>query len=271
MMMVNGVRYHIEQCGNGFPALLLHGFTGDFTTWAPFCEQWGRHSKLIVPDIIGHGKTEAPEDVHRYSIEAAAVDLKYLIDFLGIEKVDLVGYSMGGRLALTFAILYPERVSSLILESSSPGLQSKDAREQRRISDRKLADFIREQGIESFVDYWEEIPLFTTMKRLPLEIRETIRQQRLRNNPTGLVNSLLGMGTGSQPSWWDELTKLTCEVLLITGKEDEKFSAIAAKMMKSLKHGNWIEVANVGHAIHVEDSEKFGTIISDFLCRNKQN
>jgi 2-succinyl-6-hydroxy-2,4-cyclohexadiene-1-carboxylate synthase len=261
----NEVSYHVEQYGTGFPLLLLHGFTGDASTWAPFCKRWGKHSHLIIPDIIGHGKTESPEDVNHYKMEAAARDIAGILDYLAINQIDLLGYSMGGRLALTFAILYPEKVRKLILESASPGLLTEEERELRRMNDAKLADFIKEKGIPAFVDYWEEIPLFAAMRELPAEVRLKVREQRLRNSRIGLSNSLLGMGTGSQASWWRSLHKLTCDVLLITGELDQKFCGIAESMAKQIKNSSFVTITNCGHAIHVEDEEKFGTIVSDFL------
>ncbi|GHH97385.1 putative 2-succinyl-6-hydroxy-2,4-cyclohexadiene-1-carboxylate synthase [Neobacillus kokaensis] len=222
---------------------------------------------MLMPDIIGHGSTESPSAPERYQIEAAAKDIHHFLDQLGIKKFDLLGYSMGGRLALTFAILFPERVRKLILESASPGLLTDGERKQRCMKDAELAHFIKEKGIETFVDYWEEIPLFSTMKRLPLSLREKVRKQRLENSPLGLANSLLGMGTGTQPSWWSYLEKLECDVLLLTGREDQKFCRIAEEMLKSLKRGTWVTIENTGHAIHVEDREKFGTIVSDFLSK----
>ncbi|MED4202980.1 2-succinyl-6-hydroxy-2,4-cyclohexadiene-1-carboxylate synthase [Neobacillus mesonae] len=260
-----GIRYHVEMYGSGFPLVLLHGFTGDSSTWSPFRKIWGSHSRLVIPDIIGHGKTESPADPDRYHIEKAAADLNSILDKLGIQEIDLLGYSMGGRLALSFALLFPQRVRKLILESSSPGLQTEDEKKQRCMKDAGLANFIIEKGIQEFVDYWEDIPLFASMKRLPQVNREIVQKQRLANSPIGLANSLLGMGTGSQPSWWGRLVQLECEVLLLTGAEDQKFCEIAEKMVKSLKKGTWITVENSGHAIHVEDGEKFGTIVSDFL------
>src|SRR5579875_310614 len=261
-----GLQYHVEIYGNGFPLVLLHGFTGDSSTWSPFHEQWGTHSQLIIPDIIGHGQTELSHDVNRYKMEKAASDLKTILDQLKVSRIDLLGYSMGGRLALSFAILFPGRVRKLILESSSPVLLMESERKRRRESDAKLAQFIREQGVKAFVDYWDDIPLFATMKRLPSAVKEKIRKQRLNNSSEGLANSLLGMGTGSQPSWWGPpLRNLDCEVLLVTGKEDEKFCGIAHNMMKELKNASWITVENSGHTIHVEEFEKFGTIVSDFV------
>lgn len=264
-MVIDGLNYHIEGCGEGFPLLLLHGFTGDSSTWTPFCSQWRNRFKLIIPDIIGHGKTSAPEELSRYEIESAANDLVGILDKMGIEKADILGYSMGGRLALTFAILYPQRVRKLILESSSPGLFSEEERKERRIRDGKLAQFIKEKGITSFVNYWEVIPLFATMANLPPETKAAMRKQRLSHTPKGLANSLLGMGTGSQPSWWEHLYKLECEILLLTGSKDDKFCNIAEKMQLKMKNCSWVTVGNSGHAIHVEEREKFDTIVSEFL------
>ncbi|MEH7304331.1 2-succinyl-6-hydroxy-2,4-cyclohexadiene-1-carboxylate synthase [Neobacillus drentensis] len=270
-IVIDGIHYHVEVYGDGLvPLILLHGFTGDSTTWAPFHECMGKLTKLVIPDIIGHGKTDAPDDVSRYEIEAAASDLKGILNQMGFEQVDLLGYSMGGRLALTFSHLFPGRVRKLILESSTPGLETEDERQQRRMKDAELAHFINAQGISAFVDYWEEISLFSTLKRLPLESQQKIREQRLNNSPTGLANSLLGMGTGSQPSWWGKLGELSCEVLLLTGAEDHKFCHIAERMMKELKNSSWVVIEDSGHAIHVEEPEKFGTIVSDFLSKENK-
>jgi 2-succinyl-6-hydroxy-2,4-cyclohexadiene-1-carboxylate synthase len=266
-LIVDGIQYHVEISGDGFPLVLLHGFTGDGTTWAPFHQDWGQHSRLIIPDIIGHGKTDAPDDLNRYQIESVAADMVNILDQLEVKQVDILGYSMGGRLALTIAILYPERVRKLILESASPGLPTEEERRDRRKKDGELAKLINEQGILSFVDFWENIPLFSTMNALPESVKEKIRKQRLSNSQRGLANSLLGMGTGSQPSWWNDLHKLSGEVLLLTGEKDKKFILIAEKIQKNCRDASLIVFNETGHAIHVEELEKFGTIVSDFLMK----
>ncbi|OLS35808.1 2-succinyl-6-hydroxy-2,4-cyclohexadiene-1-carboxylate synthase [Bacillus sp. MRMR6] len=267
---IDNIQYHVEVSGEGFPFLLLHGFTGDSSTWTPFLKYWDKHSQVIIPDIVGHGKTDSPDNLDDYKIETAAKHLKLLLEHLGIQKVDLLGYSMGGRLALTFAILYPERVRKLILESASPGLNKEVQRQERRMKDAELAKFITDQGINDFVDYWENISLFSPNKNLPLSIQNKIRHQRLSNSAKGLANSLCGMGTGSQPSWWERLNDLHCEVLLLTGIKDEKFCSIAKEMQKCLKNVNWIVFYQSGHTIHVEEEEKFGTIVSDFVSLNQE-
>ncbi|WP_462411227.1 2-succinyl-6-hydroxy-2,4-cyclohexadiene-1-carboxylate synthase [Neobacillus sp. Marseille-QA0830] len=262
---IQDITYHMEVCGKGSPLVMLHGFTGDSSTWTPYCDSLGKSHQLMIPDIIGHGKTKAPCGIEHYHIEEAAYQLNLLLDQMDIDKADLIGYSMGGRLALTFAILYPERTGKLVLESASPGLKTEEDRELRRNNDAGLAKLIMEQGIEAFVNYWEKTPLFHSMEQLPVETKLKIREQRLRNSAEGLSHSLLGMGTGSQPSWWNQLQDMTCEVLLLTGEKDVKFCRIAEQMLKELKNGKWITIEQAGHAIHVEEAEIFGTIIRDFL------
>ncbi len=263
--VIDGVRYNVEKAGDGFPVILLHGFTGDSTTWDPFFEKWGQHSRLYAVDIIGHGKTDSPEDAGRYRMLSVCDDLFLLLEKLGIPKADIIGYSMGGRLALSFALKYPTKVRKIVLESTSPGLRSEEERKARVEQDCKLSSFIREEGIEAFVEYWGNIPLFQTQEKLPPTIQAQLKEQRLRNSSIGLSLSLEGMGTGAQPSWWDNLSELHHEVLLITGSSDQKFCNIAAEMAKELKNVSWENIDGCGHAIHVEDSEKFGTIVSRFL------
>lgn len=262
---IDGIRFHVDVCGDGFPLVLLHGFTGDSTTWSSFKPTWGKDSKLIMPDLIGHGKTDSPVDVKHYSIQAAARHLAILLDQLQVEKVDLLGYSMGGRLALTFALLYPDRMRKLILESSTAGLETKEEKEQRRKQDHQLADDIEKKGIETFVSYWEKIPLFQTQQSLPEETKQLIRTQRLANSTIGLANSLRGMGTGAQPSWWDHLVNLDIPVLFITGTLDEKFCRLADLMCRKVKKSQIVKVIGCGHAIHVEEPKKFDKIVSEFL------
>ncbi|HEY4552178.1 MAG TPA: alpha/beta fold hydrolase, partial [Bacillaceae bacterium] len=183
---VEGVYYHAVTMGSGEPVILLHGFTGDTGTWSHLTRDLAKKYRVIAVDIIGHGKTESPADVSRYDISQCAEDVIHLLDELQIRQAHLLGYSMGGRLALTVAVLFPERVKSLMLESASPGLKKEVERKQRVEQDENLADMILGQGIERFTDYWESIPLFKTQKKLPGNIREQIRNQRMRNNPIGL-------------------------------------------------------------------------------------
>lgn len=265
MIKLGGVMYDVEEVGAGEPLLLLHGFTGSKETWRSFLSSWSKHFRVIAVDLLGHGKTEHPVDEARYNIEVVAHDLLILVDSIHAEQVHILGYSMGGRLAVTFASLYPKRVRSLVLESTTAGLEEKEEREARVQKDRKLANFIETAGIPAFVDKWEAVPLFASQKRLSKSSRDRLRNERLRNNEIGLANSLRGMGTGVQPSCWHRLHKFQMPVLLLCGEYDEKFIGILSRMEYMLPNARIIQISDAGHAIHVEQPEKFDTIVMGFL------
>ena len=267
---VNGINYHVKTIGEGEPLLLLHGFTGSFQTWSPFINNWSDSFKLILVDIIGHGKTDHPESADRYTMENVVLDLKEILHTLNINKVHLLGYSMGGRVALSFSILYPEYVLSLILESSSPGLELEEERLARINNDTQLAERIVRGGIQRFVDYWEKIPLFSSQEqRLSDARKQAIRQGRLENSTLGLANSLRGMGTGVQPSWWEQLNNFQKPVLLLAGEDDQKFCMIGQKMHELLPNSKILIINDAGHAIHVEQPGIFGKIVKDYLINGQ--
>lgn len=266
-LKVNGISYRVEVEGEGPPLLLLHGFTGSRKTWEPYLPSWTRRCQVVRVDLIGHGETDAPEDPARYAMDRAAADLAGVLDRLDISRAHVLGYSMGGRLALSFAGWFPERVETLILESSSPGLKTEAERLARRERDESLADRIEGEGVEAFVRHWEGIPLFATQERLPEEVRRAIRRERLANRAGGLANSLRGMGTGVQPSWWEGLGEIRCPVLLITGEADAKFCRIAEAMQGRLSQSEWRIVPGAGHTVHVEEPLLFDTMVMEFLLR----
>ncbi|WP_212936010.1 2-succinyl-6-hydroxy-2,4-cyclohexadiene-1-carboxylate synthase [Bacillus hominis] len=262
---LQGVSYEYEVVGSGEPLLLLHGFTGSMETWRSFIPSWSEQFQVILVDIVGHGKTESPEDVTHYDIQNVALQMKELLDHLHIENAHVLGYSMGGRLAITMTCLYPEYVRSLLLENCTAGLESEEERKERREKDERLADKIEQEGTRSFVSMWENIPLFETQKRLAKNVKEAVRRERLANNPKGLANSLRGMGTGAQPSWWHKLEQFNMPVLLMNGEYDEKFFHILKNIEKCVSHAKFVKIDGAGHAIHVEQPEKFDTIVKGFL------
>ena len=93
-----------------------------------FLQNGEKIERLIAIDILGHGQSDSPKDFKRYEILSVAKDMKQILELLKIEKTDILGYSMGGRLALSFAIQYPLFVRKLVLESSSPGLITEQER-----------------------------------------------------------------------------------------------------------------------------------------------
>lgn len=267
ILHIEGIDVHVLIEGNAsLPTIvMLHGFSGSVDTWSEVTQSLKGKFHIVRIDLIGHGKTSAPEDVKRYRMAQQIAHLEKIFEQLNLEAFTLVGYSMGGRIALSYAIEYPERVSSLILESASPGLATEEERVQRQLSDKKLAERIVRDGLESFVNFWEEIPLFDSQKDLPLARRQKVRNERLNQQEIGLANSLLGIGTGSQPSYWREIEKMALPVLLITGEYDEKFIKISREMKRFFPNVQELIVNHVGHAIHVEKPVLFATMIEKHI------
>lgn len=273
---INGVQLGLQEWGRPTPTttsteerrpvlVLLHGFTGSTESWQTQGEtfaHWGFH--VIALDILGHGRSSAPNEPQRYAMEHCRTDIMAALQQSGIGSGEaiLLGYSMGGRIALYTALSGYFR--ALILESATPGLTTEQEREQRMRSDEALASCIEQYGVESFMDYWERRPLFTTQLAMPLRIRQQLRQQRLQNSVTGLSNSLRGVGTGAQPDLRAQLSTLTIPVLLITGSEDSKFTKIAEEMLQLLPQAQHTVVPGSGHTVHFEQSEVFATIVHKF-------
>ncbi|RRR75058.1 MAG: 2-succinyl-6-hydroxy-2,4-cyclohexadiene-1-carboxylate synthase [Candidatus Viridilinea halotolerans] len=250
---------------HGLPLLLLHGFTGSSAEWRPVLPYWEGQHTLVAPDLIGHGQSPAPTDPTCYTMERCVTDLLALLDALGLARVALLGYSMGGRVALHLAAAAPERVARLILASASPGLATAQERAARISSDNALAAQIEQQGLVWFVDHWAAIPLFASQAALPAATRAELRARRLRGTPHGYANSLRGMGTGQQASLWDHLPALTMPTLLLSGQLDVKFMAINARMATLLPHARHVIVPQAGHAIHLEQPAAFAELVCSFL------
>ena len=163
-LVVNGHHYEAQVAGDGEPILLLHGFSGDKSTWHDLCPALQHEYHLIVIDILGHGGSDKPADSSAFRMERVAINVICLLDKLNVFQCHLVGYSMGGRLALYLAIANAARFRSLILESASPGLDDPQERNQRRRLDNQLANKIEMKGIEWFVDYWQGLPIWHSQR-----------------------------------------------------------------------------------------------------------
>lgn len=261
-IQINDDVYAYTRQGSGEPLVLFHGFTGSSETWTSFIAKLQKDYDVITIDLPGHGKTVTKPGK---TLPMFADDFKQILAVLNMKQIHLLGYSMGGRIALALSLEYPELVKTLMLESASPGIESVFERNARKLADDKLANKISQEGITAFVDYWENIPMFTTQKSLSKETQQAIRQERLRQTENGLSQSLQFMGTGVQPSYWDKLASLSLPVLLIVGELDKKFVELNEKMVSLIKDVEMITVPKAGHAVHLEKSNDFESIVSKFL------
>lgn len=262
LLAINDAVYGYEEKGVGESLILLHGFTGTKSTWKKQMDYFSDYFHTIAIDLPGHGETETKQPK---TMESFARDLQAIIGKLQLHSFHLLGYSLGGRAALSYAIYCPGNIRSLLLVSASPGLKAQSERLERKKSDAILADKLIVDGIESFVDYWENIPLFKSQQSLAKEVRRAIRTERLSQSEQGLADSLRYMGTGSQESWWNKLSTLNFPVALIVGEWDKKFISLNKQMEKKMKNASFYEIPCAGHAVHLEQAEKFATIVMEYI------
>lgn len=262
---VDGLAYNVERAGSGPPLVLLHGFTGNLETWRPFLPTLAARFTTIAIDLPGHGASDAPDDPARYRMPHVVEDLALLLDRFGIGSAAWLGYSMGGRVALHVAVARPARVTALILEGASPGIAGVPERAARVRDDEALATSIERDGIESFVDYWEALPLFASQANLSASVRRARRQQRLTASVTGLANSLRGLGQGVEPPLHDRLGEIFAPTLLLVGALDTKFERLAREMAALMPNARAEIIPGAGHAAHLEAPDRFAGTVTRFL------
>ncbi len=250
----------------GLPLVLLHGFTGSKASWAAVRAAFASTRRVLAIDRPGHGDTVITGRTFDFSLSATAALVAETLAALRVPRADVVGYSMGGRVALQLAIGHGERVARLVLESASAGFATAAARARRRAADERLAASIERDGVARFVARWQALPLFRSLAAMPPLAHEAFRRQRLTCRPAGLAASLRGMGTGVQPWLGERAESVTAPVLLVTGALDRKFTAKAVGLLPRFARGchEIIEVA--GHVPHIEQPERFIAAVRTFLA-----
>lgn len=268
---VNGVSVNIllpqrKFSKNKLPLLLLHGFIGSSEDWIFLINELDERIYPIAIDLPGHGKTEISKNTKDYNIDFMVDIIDSIIEEFHFSQVVLLGYSMGGRVAESFTIQNMSKVKAIILESTTPGIKDEIERKARYRSDLDLAEFIIIEGVEKFINYWMELPLFESLKKREVEEYQKIISRKLKNNPIGLSNSLIGFSTGKMENMWNSLFELHLPILLITGQLDNKYSEIARDMKMQLPNSKHFIIENSGHNTHLEKPKEFIKLVNNFIA-----
>jgi 2-succinyl-6-hydroxy-2,4-cyclohexadiene-1-carboxylate synthase len=173
------------------------------------------------------------------------------------------GYSMGGRLCLRLAIDRTDLVRGLVLVSASPGLADGRERAARVDADEVLAARIERDGVDAFLSYWLAQPMFATV---PADAPGLADRRRL--TPDYLAACLRRLGAGVMEPAWDDLSKLTMPVLLVTGALDDKYTEIARRMLERMRPGVTHVQLDGGHALPLEQPEALGRLIAAFAAEH---
>lgn len=260
-----GVNYHVSMWGDKHkaPLILLHGFSQSADTWKPLSHDLAQLRYVVAPDFIGHGKSDKPVDPKLYDMKAIHEWLTVLIQWLEVDRVDLLGYSMGGRIALSYAVDAPKRVASLVLESTGLGPSSAQQREDVMRRDKEMIEKLSAQSLEEFMDVWEKLPVFESQKNLAPEVRESLRAARMKNDPHALALTVQGTGQHIMPDYLQDICLLPMPILYIAGMLDRRYMKIAEKLQGN--KGITSLVLNAGHSTHLEAPEAFTHQVNAFL------
>ena len=252
------------------PLLFVHGFLGE-------AEDWDRMRALLAPpldarcfELPGHGATEPiAATAGRGPVRWFAAAGEFLRDAcraLGAPPV-LVGYSMGGRLALYTALRFPRAACGLIVIGADPGLGDAASRAERLTRDETLARQLAAAGDEAaftgWLQRWYAAPLFGNLRRHP-QFDDLLRR-RLRGRPAALAAALRGLSVAVQPVLWDALPRLPIPALFIAGAGDAKYHAVAERI--AALGATWQSVVCPGaaHAVHLEQPEAVAGWIRTFV------
>jgi 2-succinyl-6-hydroxy-2,4-cyclohexadiene-1-carboxylate synthase len=268
---VGGVELAVVVVGTGPALLLLHGFTGSAATWAPLVEAQRDQRRVIVPDLLGHGRSAAPTVPTRYALEHQADDLAALLAILEAVPADVLGYSMGARLALLLALRHPAAVRSLLLESPSAGLADTQARAQRQAADERLAQRLEHDGLAAFVDDWQAQPLFASHAALPAVVQARLRAERLSHDPRGLAASLRGAGQAAMAPLHDRLAAVACPTFVIAGAMDDVGLERAKSVASGIQAARLAIVEDAGHTPHLEQPDTFLRLVDERLAMITQS
>ena len=245
------------------PYFFIHGFTGSSLCWEDVIHKLKIHSFAI--DIPGHGKSEFKSLDEEYNFNDFSNDIYMVLLELQIKGINLCGYSMGGRLALKFASAYPNKIKSLILESTSYGLSYGNIRSERILEDNLLSKMIIED-FESFVDQWENNKLFSKQKNRNKQGWQKQRDIRLSHNKLQLAKSIDSLSLGIMPFLEEQYKQVECPIVLINGTEDDKFIKLGKNMLYSNLKAKQYIVEKACHNIHLENTEMFTDLLQEIYC-----
>lgn len=240
----------IERSGEGPRLVLAHGFTQTARSWGPFAELLQPGRELVRVDLPGHGRSST---VRADLAQSGAL----LAEAAGAGAVDLLGYSLGARVALHAALARPGAVRRLVLIGGTAGLEAPAARAARRAHDERLAEEA-ERDVEAFLARWVAAPMFAGLRDAGLA-------ERRRNSGGGLASSLRLAGLGTQSPLWARLGELTCPLLAIAGADDVRFALAAHRMARLAPRAVTSLVPGAGHAAHLAQPRLAALVVRRFL------
>lgn len=264
-----GIHYHLLSRPDQPTLIFLHGFLGSLDDWQLIPSELSDKFGLLTIDLPGHGQSLST-DAADYSIENCAKNIIDLCDQLQLKRLILVGYSMGGRVALYLLTYYPDRFERAVIESATPGLMTDSERQTRIAHDNALAKQLEQTNLKSWLSRWFAQPLFDSLGE-QADLLETMIRSRMNNDKTGLALSLRMMTTGRQPDLWSKLGEIKIPLLLIAGELDSKYTQIIKQTADLCPNAQPVIIKKAGHNVHLAQPTRYLDELIRFLTHKKKD
>lgn len=228
--------------------VLLHGFTQAPATFAPLIERLSDATPTAAITLPGHGPL--PRANPRKSFARTVDELAGVLRALG-GPCAVLGYSLGARLGYGLAARHPHLVHRLVAVAGHPGLDEA-SRDERQRSDAALAQRLRAQGLEAFLESWSKLPLFATQAGLPPAYLARQARARRGHDASALADGLEQLSLARMPAWQAGLRRFPGRLDLVVGARDHKFCGLAQALLPRLPQGRLTVVPGAGHNVVLE-------------------
>jgi 3-oxoadipate enol-lactonase len=256
----NGIEMNVELSGEGPCLVLIHGYTDNLNLWYNQVPEFSKRNRVLTYDVRGFGKTEVSRAT--YSMGLFAEDLVELLRALEIPSACVLGYSMGGRIALEFALTHPEMTAGLILANSGMGEPPSPEMQERR---RMMAGVLEEGDIEVISELMTEASFSPGLRDRNPPAFEKYRRIKMQNDPSEYL-AIMQAIVESIDSPVD-LSRLACPVLIIAGDRDGFMTVSVGEAMRAAIRDAELKILPTGHAAAIEAPEAFNAAVLSFLQR----
>jgi pimeloyl-ACP methyl ester carboxylesterase len=264
----DGLKLYCEETGTGTPVILVHEFAGDYRSWEPQVRHFCRRYRVISFNARGYPPSDVPEAVSAYSQNRATDDIAAVLDHFSIERAHIVGLSMGGFAALHFGFRYPARARSLTVAGCGYGAEPSQ-REAFRTEAETIAAFIKNEGMAAFAGKYAYGPTRVQFENKDPRGFAEFKCMLAEHSAIGSANTQLGCQR-ERPSLYDlveQMKALTLPTLILTGDEDSPCLVPGILMKRNIPTAALSVMPNCGHAVNLEDPDRFNAIVGDFLVQ----
>ena len=269
-IQTNDVETNYELAGDGKCIVLIHGFTDNLAMWHNQIPEFSKQYKVLTYDVRGHGQTESPDD--KISLDTLADDLYALLKAINIDKAFVLGYSMGGRIGLKFALKHPDMIPGFIFANSGipgPVFQLSEQEITEMLEKQSLMEKLIESGdIEAISEVMTEFSFSPGFKNREPEVYQRYKELKLKNDPRHYLSILKAIVENFQNP--PDLTRLKCPALIIAGDQDSFMKLEVAESMEKAIPNVQVKTLPTGHASALEMPEQFNQTVIEFLKKSAQ-